>query len=473
MRVWPPVAEAVERTGPGRDRLLDALRGLSLVIVVVGHAVMAIAYWPAGQEPLVGNVLSAFPQVHGATWLLQPMALFFFAGGAVNRLSWESAGGAAYAPWLWKRVQRLYRPVWPYLAIMCAVAAVVALVAGPSSAPLLALIPQLLWFLAVYGWATLALPAMLAWHRRSPIAPVVALVVVLASVDVLRFTGAVPEAVGLVNFVTVWLLFQQLGFWYVDGRLRGALPAALAVAGLAAGLLLTTVGSYPVSMVGLPGEASNLTPPTAALAAQGVLLIGLVTLMGGPLQRLLHRSAVWRPVVAVNLVAMTIYLWHLPALVLTLSLLHRVPALDRPVRLDAAGWPEPGDPATYWALTVVMWVAFGALTTVIVALMWRWEYAVLPGWDTPPRRPARWARRTAGIVAGVAAAALGAATLTLAAAGFAGFPWRVVEWGGIPLNAAAALAAMIVAAWLVRAAGTARAGAPRRSAPDRRPPLPD
>ena len=80
-------------------------------------------------------------------------------------------------------------------------------------------------------------------------------------------------------------------------------------------MLLTTVGPYPVSMVGMPGEkVSNMSPPTLALAACAVWLIGLVLLLRGPVSRWLARPAVWRGVVTANGLAMTAFLWHLTAM---------------------------------------------------------------------------------------------------------------------------------------------------------------
>jgi hypothetical protein len=67
-------------------------------------------------------------------------------------------------------------------------------------------------------------------------------------------------------------------------------------------------------MVGLPGELSNMAPPTVALLAQAVFLTGVVLLLRAPATVLLRRRAVWRAVVRANVVAMTAYLWHLTAL---------------------------------------------------------------------------------------------------------------------------------------------------------------
>src|SRR5256885_932811 len=78
------------------------------------------------------------------------------------------------------------------------------------------------------------------------------------AVDVARFGFGVP-LVGYANVAFVWLAVHQVGFLYADGRLRGWIGPAMAVGGLAATVALTSVGGYPVSMVGVPGEpVSNM-----------------------------------------------------------------------------------------------------------------------------------------------------------------------------------------------------------------------
>ena len=62
---------------------LRELHAVALVVVVVGHAVMAVVAWPGG-IPTLGNLLAAFPWTQALTWVLQIMPLFFFAGGAAS-----------------------------------------------------------------------------------------------------------------------------------------------------------------------------------------------------------------------------------------------------------------------------------------------------------------------------------------------------------------------------------------------------
>ena len=106
------------------------------------------------------------------------------------------------------------------------------------------------------------------------------------------------------------IFFKLLGFGYL------AVALGVGVVGLA---LSITVGPYPVSMVGLPGdEISNMSPPTVALLSQGLALCGAAALARGPMARVLARLRPWRAVVTAGAFAMTAFLWHLTALLFTL-----------------------------------------------------------------------------------------------------------------------------------------------------------
>jgi hypothetical protein len=66
-----------------RDRFIDVLRVVAVVIVVGGHWMATSVIWDA--ERIGGeNALSVIPESHPATWLLQVMPLLFFVGGFAN-----------------------------------------------------------------------------------------------------------------------------------------------------------------------------------------------------------------------------------------------------------------------------------------------------------------------------------------------------------------------------------------------------
>ena len=461
MRVFAPVPAqwAVEATPPDRDRVVDAARAVSLVVVVAGHSIIAVVAWPGG-VPVLGNLLAAFPWTQALTWLFQIMPLFFVAGGAANALSWErhQARGGAYATWLWARADRLLRPAWVYLAIMSVVAATVTLLAPSRTAePLMVLVTQLLWFLGAYLLVTALTPLMRRTTPGRAVLVTLALLGMCLLVDVARFFWGFPDAVGLVNFVLVWTVPAYLGSLRSHGTAARFAPwqvVLVVVAALGANALLIRQGPWPVSMVGMPGEpVSNMAPPTVVLAIHSLVLACLLTLVSAPLARLLERPSVWRPVTAVNLVAMTLYLWHLPVLVAVTTLGHAL-HLERPTGLDAGGWPVP-DGWGYALGSVAFWTAYGVGVWAVVRLMWPFEHAPLWWWDTPPRSPAPSAR-TAAWCSAVGTAGVGVATLVLSATGLAGFPTKVIDYAGLPLNSAAAIAVLAGSGALIRWAGSPR-----------------
>ena len=462
MRVFAPVPaqRAVEATPPERDRVVDAARAVSLVVVVAGHSIMAVVAWPGG-VPVLGNLLASFPWTQALTWLFQIMPLFFVAGGAANALSWERhrARGGEYATWLWARADRLLRPAWVYLAITAVVATVVTLLAPSRTAePLMVLVTQLLWFLGAYLLVTALTPLFPRTTPGRAVFVTLALITACGLVDAARFAWGLPEAVGLLNFVLVWTVPAYLGSLRAHGtaaRFPHWQVVLAIVAALTVNAVLIQQGPWPVSMVGMPGEpVSNMAPPTVVLAIHSFVLAGVLTCLSAPLARLLERPAVWRPVTAVNLVAMTLYLWHLPVLVAVTTLGHAL-HLERPTALDADGWPVP-DGWGYAVGSLVFWSVYAVGVWAVVRLMWPFEHAPLWWWDSPPRASAP-SPGTAAWCAAVGTAGVGASTLVLSATGLAGFPTKVVAYAGLPLNSAAAIAVLVGSGAIIRWAGSSRA----------------
>lgn len=462
MRVFTPVptARAVEATPPDRDRVVDAARAVALLVVVVGHGVMAVVAWPDG-IPRLGNLLAAFPWTQALTWVLQIMPLFFFAGGAASTLSWDrhAARDGSYAGWLWSRAQRLLRPAWVYLAVMSVAATLVTVLAPAEvAAPLMVLTTQLLWFLGAYLLVTALTPLFAPTSPAGGALTALVLVAGCGLVDAARFAWGWPEVIGLVNFVLVWTVPAYLGSLRAHGTLaRIPWPVLVGVLVSALGVSATLIkyGPWPVSMVGMPGEpVSNMAPPSVVLALHSVALVCAVTLLDAPLRRVLERPSVWGPVTAVNLVAMTLYLWHLPVLIAVTTIGHAL-HLDRPVGLDGDGFPVPDGWGYGWG-SLVFWTAYGVGVWAVVRLMWPLEHASPPWWDSVPRSRAPRSPRTASTIACVGTVGVGVASLMLSATGLAGFPTRVLVYAGLPLNAAAAIALLVGSGALIRWAGAAR-----------------
>jgi len=118
--------------------------------------------------------------------------------------------------------------------------------------------------------------------------------------------------IGLLNLFFVWLLVQQIGFWYADGWF--ARRAWWQLLGLAAAsyfvlVPLTRIGAYSVDML------ANLNPPTLPLIALALAQACLLRLLRPALARLMRTRAAKAVVFVVGTRLMTIYLWHLPVII--------------------------------------------------------------------------------------------------------------------------------------------------------------
>ncbi len=427
-----------------RDRYVDALRVGSLVIVIVGHWLMADVS-PSGD---VSNALVSVPALQLLTWVLQVMPLFFLVGGVAHAYALASldrrrgrAGPGRYATFVGLRASRLLRPtlvlvaVWIAVGLLARASGAVDTAQGPLLLIALRLGTQPLWFVGIYlGVAALA-PAMLAAHRRWGAYVVILLVLAALAVDVLRFTAGLA-ALATFNYAFVWLALHQLGFCWHSGLLRPRVAVALVSGAMVALVACVTFGPYPISMVGLPGEKiSNMSPPTVALLAQGTALVGVAVLLRQPVTRLLARPRVWSVVVAVGAVAMTAFLWHLTALYVAVLGL----------RLLGMHRPEPAT-ATWW-LTRPPWLLVLAVLAVgLVAVFRRFDSAhPAPGGGHSPRRADILTAPGAGL------AALGVLMVSVTGIDVVGSARvRFVVFNITPIAALAVLAAGIAAISLSR-----------------------
>ncbi|WP_411097046.1 acyltransferase family protein [Streptomyces sp. 020-2-3H-GM] len=437
------VRELAGATPATRDRYVDLLRVASLAAVVLGHWLMA-AVTPDG----VGNLLAVVPALQPLTWLLQVMPVFFFVGGFSHALSYRSLlrkrpGGSddsVYSAFLRARLQRLLRPTTVFVLVWGAAALLVQLLGGGGglTGVTLRMVTQPLWFIGIYLAMVAFTPPLLRLHERYGWGAFAALAGAAAAVDVLRFAAGVPY-VEFLNFAFVWLAVHQLGFLRADGRVRR--PALLAGAGLAAACALVAFGPYPLSMVGMPGEkVSNMAPPTLALLAHGLWLVGAVELLRAPATRLLERPRVWRTVVAANGVAMTAFLWHLTAM---FGVYGALLALDVPL-------PAPAS-AAWWAQVPLRIACAAALTAALVAAFRTFER------PAAPKAPGHPAASGGGPLAALGATLCLLGVLGLSMVGFNGLlDGRTALLIAIPVSAPAAVA-MTQGGWLlVERAGRGR-----------------
>lgn len=434
--------ELAAATPDSRNRYVDLLRVGSIAVVVLGHWLMAVLAWRDGR--FTGdNLLELDPDLQILTWAFQVMPIFFIVGGFTNGGSWASASrrGTTYAAWLRARGARLLRPgivfvafwtVLPVLAVAVGLPSSLARTGGEEVA-----LP--LWFLAIYLLTMAGVPPLLEAHRRlGGVRVLLGLAGAAALVDVLRWAIGVPVVSGL-NYGLVWLAILEIGFLWRDGTLTRNrwIPWGMAGGGLAALVVLTTVGPYPFSMIGLThAERSNTVPPSFALVALAVWQAGAMLLLEPAANRWLARARVWLVVVAGNGMVMTLYLWNMTALVLAAVLLFPTGIAPQPEPLGASWW---------WLRPA--WILACALCLLPFLVAFRW--AERPG-SPPEPGSAGWAA-SVGSVVGVTAAGAGMAVLAAVA-----FPVQ----GETVLIPAIGVALVGAGAILLRANPRARARAP-------------
>ncbi len=327
--MWGKARELAQMAPPERNRWADFLRALSILAVVLGHWLMAGLYVDDAGELQRGDLLTTSQWAHWLIWGFQVMPVFFLVGGFSNGMSWdptlrkaEPGQTGVYRNWLASRVQRLIAPTFPVL-LLWAVLAVVMTQVGLDRGQIrdateAALIP--VWFLAVYLLVTACTPlTRKAWKRFGWLSFAVYIPIAML-VDWLTFSVGV-EYINFTNFLWVFLAIHQLGFAWRDGRFEKPLFAFLwFVVGLAILISITVYGFYPVSMVSAPGGFSNSLPPTLALFALGVAQVGLVLTLEPLGRKMLENLSIWTAAVLMNGMIMTVYLWHLTAFVLVMTI---------------------------------------------------------------------------------------------------------------------------------------------------------
>ena len=373
----------VEATPPTRDRYIDLIRGLCIAVVVLWHWVFSITHLNDDGRLTMPNPIGDVPLLWLATWVLQVMPVFFVVGGFSNHLGLRAArrDGVSGPRFVRSRLARLTRPVLPLLALWAGWE-VLRSVFWPGTPTvthwgMVVFVP--LWFIGAYAAVISLAPLTHRLFDRYGLRSVAALGVGVLVVDWLRL-GAGVEAMGIVNSLLVWVFAHQLGYAWGAGHLdrirRQWLLVGLGLVGL---IVLTNIGVYPRSAVAVRGEAmasgvgSNMAPATAVIAALAMFQTGLALRLRAPAQRWLQRREVWKRVVAVNAVAMTVFTWHMTALVAALGV------------LAVAGFSLGAEPTATWWLARPVFLALPALLLApLVAVFARVELRRMgPGPSAP------------------------------------------------------------------------------------------
>jgi hypothetical protein len=306
--------------------------------------VVSDPYRPAvwhGASPLVDR-----PALVPATWVLQTLGLFFFAGGYARA---RSRGGFA------GRLVRLVRPVAVLAAVWVPALGLLRLSGAPESTRhvVWSLLVHPLWFLLVFLLLSALAPPLRTLVIRYGWWPLLPLTALIAAGDLARHLGVAPSWLGPVLTPVGWAVPYLLGIASAEGRLPRRTGLVLLITGVAGGAALVLLAGYPASAVGVPGDGwSNLDPPSLFALALAAAQIGVFLLLRPRLAGWLRRPRRWAPVAALNLVAMTVYCWHQSALVLVTfaaQVAGRLPGL-----LD--------EPTGDWPVRRLLWLPVFALT---------------------------------------------------------------------------------------------------------------
>ncbi len=364
MQIWSQASQMAAQTPEERNRYVDFLRSISILVVIVGHWMIATAYVVDG-EMNAGHLLAGRPQLHWLTWLFQVMPIFFIVGGYSNAVSLESAKrkGVGYGGWLSARLNRLVAPLL-VLIIAWAVIAISMMLFGARPTVIqyvsqAALIPT--WFLAIYIVVVILAPTAYRFWRRFGFASFLFFAAGAALTDV-AFFEAEMRWLGWTNYFWVWLAVHHLGFAWRDDRLgRVAKRLLFSATGFAALWLLTSVGPYPLAMVGSPDPGlSNTLPPKITLLALGIFQFGLLLSLEEPMRRALNGLRLWTATVLINSMIMTVYLWHITVMVIFAALLYAAGGMGLGI--------EPGTSDWWWSRPVWIAVLFVLLLPVALVL---------------------------------------------------------------------------------------------------------
>ena len=349
---------------PVRDLAVDYYRTSGVVLIVLGHWLAAGVTYHNGsfgrENPLVD-----IPWTQWLTWPLQAVPVFFLVAGYASAVSWTHwCDGEGMSPqaWLRQRLARVLGPTAVYVALVSAVVVALGVVGVAGSVLEYAgwAVAMHLWFLAVYVIVVLLTPMAMAAQRRWGLAAPAALGLGVGLVDVAYLGFGVPY-VGWLNYLLCWGALYQLGIAWHGGLFSGRKPMLLAVvAAIALGLLIR-FGHYPVSMIGVPGQAvDNTSPPSVALLAFGCAQAGLAVALAPGLNRLLRGDRIRGVLAIANDNVMALYLWHmLPVVIVAI------------VGYPAGLLPQPEIGTTSWWLARLLWLAvLSVVTAVQMTVLW-------------------------------------------------------------------------------------------------------
>ncbi len=387
------------RTVPaGRDLTLDLTRVACVLLVVFVHILFTGVGRDADGGLVIERTVEQLPVFDLGTWVANIMPLFFVVGGYAARAGWRSAErrGESADRFVRVRLARLARPAVPVMIFFTvALSAVRLLGVDPELVDTIAIgVGSPLWFLAAYLIAQACAPFMIRAHARWGLRVPAVLLLGAFAVDAFRFLvvgglfgldrvpptgyGIGQEIFGIPNVVFVWLFAQQIGFFLFDGwfaRRRWWQTVLVIVAGYALLWMLVSGIGYPSSML------ANQWPPTAPMAVLAVVQAAALTLLRRPLSALMRTRAAQGAVLFIGSRLMTVYLWHLPIIMVLIGI-----ELLLPLPL-----PQPGSALWWWTRPVLL--------VAVLAAVWALSLAVGRFEKAPRQTPARFSSPIATVVA--------------------------------------------------------------------------
>ena len=356
----------VETARPARNLAVDFYRAAGVVLIVLGHWLAGSVTYQNGQFGRE-NPLLDMPWTQWLTWIFQAVPVFFFVAGYAGAVSWahrRDADSFSRQAWIRHRLARVLGPTTVYVALVSVIVVVLEARHVPGTVLEYAgwAVAMHLWFLAVYVLVVSLTPIAVAAHRRWGLMVPMVLAAAVVLVDAVSLAGHVPY-VGTLNYLLCWGLLYQLGIAWHGGLLTGGRPVLLAAGSAVVLTLLIRVGPYPVSMIGVPGEAiENTTPPTVAMMAFACTQAGLAMALAATLDRVLRHRPVQRVLSTANANVMALYLWHMIPVVIVAI-----------VAYPAGLIPQPHEGSAAWWLVRLEWITILSVVTAAELLLLWWQ----------------------------------------------------------------------------------------------------
>ncbi len=322
-----------------RDPYADFLRSFSLLVVIIWHWCFTIFIWN-DSGPNATSPLGFTSGLWILTWLLQVLPVFFYIGAYVHLKSWERSASRGERVWHFalRQARSLAIPAAALLVTWIVLGLIVGIVFDVkwmSRAVMLVISP--LWFVGAYLALICLLPITVWLHRKYDVLVLIFLGGFAIMVDILRFRYHVP-GVEWANMFFVWGFAFQLGYFhgritgvdhaprFRDGRIEWDYQSArsrqmarvFTFAGLFTLVGLVFSGLYPGSMVGVPGQGSNMAPPTVCIIALTIFQVGVAELLRPWILRVLAKGKLFARFVAVlTRFALPLFLFHTTGMALS------------------------------------------------------------------------------------------------------------------------------------------------------------